>query len=215
MKNPGTNSIYRGGWALSRFIFDYFTRWEIYGTENIPKEGPFLLAGNHASFFDPPAFGSACPRELHYFARSTLFVGRFGNLIRQCRAIPVDRDGGNDLQAFREVFKVLRSGGGLLVFPEGTRSDDGALREARPGVGMIAVRAKVPIIPARIHGSFRIFSRHHKLPDLKNRLSVVYGPPLDVADLDPGDTAPRRFLTISQRVLDAIGQLNPPPRQEV
>lgn len=214
MKYDGT-PLYTYSQAALRGIWDLFTGCEAYGMENVPANGPFLLACNHASFLDPPVFGAYSPRALHYFARKTLFIGPFGKLIRKYNAIPIDRDGQSDLHAFREVFKVLKSGGCLLVFPEGTRTSDGRLQTARPGLGMIAARAGVPIVPARIHGSFRIYSRHRKLPDLLNPMSVVFGRAIDPATIDPGKNDPDRFRKISQAVLDKIAELKPEPHHHV
>ncbi|MEM9226795.1 MAG: lysophospholipid acyltransferase family protein, partial [Verrucomicrobiota bacterium] len=170
MKPPAdATPLYRLSWMGLRGLLNTFHRWEVYGAENVPMSGPFILAGNHASFYDPPVFGVGCPRALTYFARSTLFKGTVGKIIRAHNAVPVDRDSG-DLAAFRTVFGILKGGGGLLVFPEGTRTNDGHLQSAKPGLGMIAARTGAPIVPARIHGSFRIFNRHMKVPDLDNRL---------------------------------------------
>ncbi len=207
--------VYRFGWTLLHGIYHSLHRWEVYGRENIPNTGPFLLACNHVSFLDPPLFGAASPRALHYFARNTLFVGALGKLIRAYNAIPLDRDGGNDIAAFRQVFSILKNDGGLLVFPEGTRSPDGKLQEAKAGIGMIAARAGVPVIPARVFGTYEMLSRHMKRPDLLRPATVVIGPAIHVPDIDPGKGDPERFLKISRSILGGIGELQLPPQTEV
>ena len=113
-----------------------FHRFQIEGLENVPEEGAFLLAANHLSFLDPPALGCRLPRNLHYFARDSLFKGLLGMFIRSLNSIPVNRSQ-LDLATLRRVLKVLKEGHPLLVFPEGTRSEDGRLGEGKKGVGML------------------------------------------------------------------------------
>lgn len=194
-------------------LLGWFRLWndlQVAGVENVPEEGPFLLACNHASFLDPPVFAVACPRELHFFARKTLWKGAFGNLITNLNAIPIDRDGERDLQAFRRVFSTLKEGGSLLVFPEGTRSPDGELHEGKKGVGMIACRAGAPVVPARIFGSYEMWSRHKKLPNLTADLGVSFGPPIPLEDYDPGKEDPARYETAAARIMAGIAALKNP-----
>ncbi|MBK1857851.1 lysophospholipid acyltransferase family protein [Cerasicoccus arenae] len=193
-----------GGW------FRIWNELEVAGTYHVPMTGPFLLACNHASFLDPPAFAAACPRELHFFARKTLWKGFFGTLISNLNAIPIDRDGERDMQAFRHVFSALKEGGALLVFPEGTRTPDGELHAGKKGVGMIACRGEVPVVPARIFGSYEMWNRHHKFPRLTRPLGVSFGPPIPVAEYDPGKKDPKRYETAAARIMAGIAALEDP-----
>ncbi|MEO0794116.1 MAG: lysophospholipid acyltransferase family protein [Verrucomicrobiota bacterium] len=191
----------------------WFRIWndlQVAGTGHLPKEGSFLLACNHASFLDPPVFAAACPRELHFFARKTLWKGAFGSLITKLNAIPIDRDGERDLEAFRRVFATLKAGGALLVFPEGTRTPDGELHDGKKGVGLIACRAQVPVVPARIFGSYEMWNRHHKLPRPLKPLRVGFGPPIPAATYDPGKSEPERYQVAVQRIMDGIAQIEDP-----
>lgn len=178
------------------------------GVENIPTSGPFLLVCNHASFIDPPAFAAACPRELHFFARKTLWKGLLAPIITSLNSIPIDRDGEGDLQAFRRVFDVLDKGGALLVFPEGTRTRDGNLQPAKKGIAMMACRARVPVIPARVFGSYEVLSRHRKFPNLRQPMHVSFGPALLPDEFDPGKSDPERYNKVSATIMDAIGRLS-------
>lgn len=131
------------------------TGWSVVGRDRVPREGGLIVASNHISFWDPPLVGSACPRELHYLAKDELFRAPvLGSLIRAFNAIPIRR-GMADLAGLSRAIDVVRSGGALLLFPEGTRMRDGELHPARPGVGMIAVNADAPIVPCYISGSNR------------------------------------------------------------
>jgi len=211
---PGMKPFYRGCWQWLLDWFRLFNGLEVAGREHIPPDGPFLLACNHASFVDPPVFAAACPRELHFFARKTLFKGPMGTLITKLNSIPIDRDGERDLEAFRRVFAVLRDGGALLVFPEGTRTHDGALQAGKKGVGLIACRAQVPVAPARIFGSYEMWNRHQKFPRVFTPLGVRFGPPIPVEQYDGGKRDPNRYQAAADRIMEAIAAL-PDPRTAV
>ena len=147
--------FYRFAQELSFLYFKVFHRFELKGLENVPKNGPFILASNHQSFLDPPALGCRLPRDLHYFARNTLFVGPLGFIIKNLNSIPVNRDH-LDLKTLRLVLQVLSSGEPLLVFPEGTRTETGKLGLPQKGIGLLVSKANVPVLPAKIAGAYSI-----------------------------------------------------------
>src|SRR5687767_7107819 len=137
-----------------RVMFDMFFRGEVVGLDNLPKHGGFLLAANHASLLDPPMIGCHISRQIAFFARKTLWKGRIASWwLTTVGTIPVDRDGGQDVSAIKRVLKALKEERGLILFPEGTRTLDGNLQPAKPGVGFIAIKTQVPVIPVRIFGS--------------------------------------------------------------
>ena len=183
-----------------------FHRFQIEGLENVPKEGAFLLASNHLSFLDPPALGCRLPRNLHYFARDSLFKGLLGMFIRSLNSIPVNRSQ-LDLATLRRVLKVLKDGHPLLVFPEGTRSEDGSLGEGKKGVGMLVAKSQVPVLPARIFGSYEIMGKGKAVPRIGRKLRLRYGPLLKFSELDPGGKGGERYEKISQSVMDAIREI--------
>ena len=197
---------YRAAQAISFLYFKLFHRFRVLGLENTPEEGAFLLASNHISFFDPPALGCRLPRDLHYFARSSLFRGVFGKLIKALNSIPLDREGA-DITSFKRALKVLDKGSPLLVFPEGTRSPNGNLQPAKRGIGLLACKAKAPVLPARIFGSFEAFGKKRTCPKLGTRITIVYGPLLAIEDIDPGTRAGKRFDQIAENIMQAIADL--------
>jgi 1-acyl-sn-glycerol-3-phosphate acyltransferase len=147
------------------------------GTQHIPATGPVLLVANHASFIDPPLVGGVAPRQLNFLAKSDLFrIPLFGGLIRRLNAHPLRREGG-DAGALRAALRILKEGGALLVFPEGTRSEGGDLGPAKPGAGMLAVLGGAPVIPVYIEGSGRAWPRGRRFPRRAN-VTVTFGPPL-------------------------------------
>ena len=129
---------------------------DVKGMERIPRTGPFILASNHGSFWDPPVLATAMPREIHFLAKSTLFeIPLFGALIRSVNALPIRR-GANDPAGITRAIDTLARGGVLLLFPEGGRMKDGRLHPARPGLGLIEAQARVPIVPVYVRGTNRI-----------------------------------------------------------
>jgi 1-acyl-sn-glycerol-3-phosphate acyltransferase len=198
--------FYRTAQFLSYSYYRLFHRFRIEGMENVPSRGAFLLASNHLSFLDPPALGCQLPRNLHYFARDTLFKGPLGFLIRSLNSIPVNRDQ-LDLGTLRKVLKVLGEGHPLLVFPEGTRSEDGLLGEGKKGVGMLLAKSKVPVLPVRIFGSYEIMGKGKIVPRIGRKLRLRYGSLLELDQLDPGGKGGERYEKISQSIMNAISEI--------
>lgn len=195
---------------LIRCIHGTSFRGQAYGLENLPKKGGFMIASNHSSHLDPPIIGGLIPKQVCFFARKTLWKpGLASWWLDGVGTIPVDRDGGTDVTAIRRVLGALKNDKVIILFPEGTRSPDGNLQTAKPGVGLLACRTGVPVVPARIFGSFRAFGRDGKLR-LGTPVSVVYGKPLSPADYDQEDFGKDRYQKASQRIMDAVAQLHLP-----
>jgi 1-acyl-sn-glycerol-3-phosphate acyltransferase len=129
---------------------------DVKGLEHLPASGPYIVASNHGSFWDPPVLATSLGHEVHFLAKSTLFeVPVFGALIRSVNAIPIRR-GANDPAGITRTVATLARGGVLLLFPEGGRMKDGRLHPARPGLGLIEAQARVPIVPVFVRGTNRI-----------------------------------------------------------
>jgi len=122
-------------------------RWRVTGRENIPKTGGVILAPNHVSYADPPVVGAAVSRRVRFMAKSELFrIPALGTIIRNVGAFPV-KQATADRSALRKAIELLETGEVVCIFPEGTRSLGGTLLKAELGIAMIAVKAKVPIVP--------------------------------------------------------------------
>jgi 1-acyl-sn-glycerol-3-phosphate acyltransferase len=144
-------------WGIGRFtvqpLVKLFVPLRVYGTERIPRHGGVVLALNHFSWIDPPAFGAACPRTIHYMAKVEAHsVPGLGQLIRTFGAFSVRR-GESDREAVRYMRQVVREGHALGLFAEGTRQRSDVPGEVQPGAAMVALQEDVPIVPAAIHGS--------------------------------------------------------------
>jgi 1-acyl-sn-glycerol-3-phosphate acyltransferase len=146
------------------------------GLENIPPAGACILAPNHISNFDPVMIGLYTPRHAFFMAKSELFRNAFLRwFIRQWGAFPVER-GQRDAWALQQAGRVLASGQMLCMFPEGTRSKNGAiLGKGKPGTAKLALEYSAPVLPTAIWGTHQI-----KLGK-RNRITVQIGEPLDLA----------------------------------
>lgn len=210
------NFSYRLGWSLFRVMFAVYFRWRVFNPERVPRTGGVILASNHSSFLDPPLVGSGLPRGINYLARESLF--RFpgiGALLRSWNAVPVDRDGGG-AAGLREILNRLLAGGGIILFPEGTRTRDGKLQPARSGIGLTVVKSDVPVIPVRTFGTFEAYGRNHKFPR-PYRVMVKYGRPMKFEALraEAKTCSKPRLKEIYQEVADKlmaeIAKLEPRP----
>ncbi len=146
--------------------------------------GGMLLASNHQSFLDPVLVGMVFREPIHFLARKTLFeVPAFGWMIDNLNAHPVVRESA-DTRALLTMLKVLRGGGKLLMFPEGTRTRDGSLAEFKTGAAAVALRVGVPVMPVCVEGAFEAWPRTRALPR-PARIAVAFGELIDGA----GDSA--------------------------
>jgi 1-acyl-sn-glycerol-3-phosphate acyltransferase len=150
---PSKAKVNRLYWFCHGLINVYMytlCRLKLSGTKYIPRDGGLIIASNHIAGADPFLLGSTVPRELWFMAKKELFeVPIQGKFIAKVNAYPVDRFG-FDLEVIKTSIKYLKEGKALIMFPEGTRSKDGQIKEGKIGVGMLARKAGVPIVPAYI-----------------------------------------------------------------
>ena len=179
-------------WACKSFcelVLKVLFRCKVSGIQHVPKKGGFILACNHISFLDPVVAGGCCPRAVHYMARDTLFKNFFfGALISHLNTFPVKR-GSADIGALREAIRRVRDGDGLLVFPEGTRNAAQDLGQTKQGVGFLATKLGVPVVPAFIKGTEKALPKGKRGMRLC-RIEVRYGQAIRIPrDMNREDAA--------------------------
>jgi 1-acyl-sn-glycerol-3-phosphate acyltransferase len=184
--------------SLANAVLGALSGWEVRNAGVIPREGGLIVASNHISFWDPPLVGSALPRGPWFLAKEELFsTPVLGPVIRSVQAIPIRR-GTADLSGMARAIDLLRRGEALLMFPEGSRMRDGELHPARPGVGMMAVTADVPIASCYISGS----NRQKEWWNRKARVRISFGPARTWRELAGDGEASGRALY--QKVGDGV-----------
>ncbi len=190
------------GYSLSKAIAKTFFSYRVFGAENMIEEGPCIIAANHCSYLDPPLVGVAFRRGIHYLARKSLLdVPVLGPILPELNVIPVDQKNA-DRSALMGAIRVVRNGGAVLIFPEGTRSLDGQLQEAQPGIGMIAAKSGAPIVPVAIRGSFEILPRGAMIPK-SGQISLSIGAPLQMRSV----SETRDYGKASAQVVKEISRL--------
>ncbi|PYJ30850.1 MAG: 1-acyl-sn-glycerol-3-phosphate acyltransferase [Verrucomicrobia bacterium] len=170
------------------------------------QKGPAILAMNHQSYLDPPLAGTTCDRAIYFLTRRTLLdAPLLGWLLPKLNVIPVNQEG-VDRGAIKALIRLLKAGNGVLVFPEGSRTLDGKLQPAEPGLGLVIAKTLAPVVPMRIFGA------HEALPRGGGSLSfvpitIVIGEPIFFSAVDLFPSGKNLYRRLSERVMDAIAAL--------
>ena len=197
-------AFYWLAWSVVQFAITVLYRFRRFNLERVPTSGPVLLVANHQSHLDPPLV-AFCVRRRQYrpLARESLFKAKlFGGAIRALNAVPL-RENEGDLGAIRTAIDLLRDGEPVCIFPEGSRTHDGAMHEFKRGVTVLLRRADCMIVPLAIEGAYDAFPRHRKFPRLFGaHVAIMAGEPIDSKVLmrDGPDEALRRL----EREIDAM-----------
>jgi len=161
--------------ALLRIVF----RVRVTGVEHLPSTGPVLIAGNHTGFLDGPVVFVLLPRPSAFLVKSELYDTPLKRVLEFARQIPVRR-GSPDRTALRRALAVLRAGGVLGVFPEGTRGE-GRLESVQHGIGYLALRAGCPVVPVVCVGTAEALPKGRKMPRWRTPVTVAFGPAFEIS----------------------------------
>jgi 1-acyl-sn-glycerol-3-phosphate acyltransferase len=202
-------------YKISRFLFwlglKIWNRFQVFGGNNMPPQGGVIIASNHASFLDPPIVGCALRRYVRFLARDTLFQSGIGAWwARNVGVVCIDRNRG-DIAAFKAALSVLKAGGVLCLFPEGTRTLDGNLQSPKVGIGFLIMKAEVPVVPVYVEGSFAAFPKGAKWIS-PAKILVHYGPkitPAEFRQLDSGEERKDIYNKAAELVMAKIAELKP------
>ena len=159
---------------ITNIFLKLFFKVEVINYHKVPLEGPAIFCANHNSMLDMFFLGFKLNRWIYWMAKEELFknpVAAF--LYRKLGAFSVKR-GAGDVGSVKKAYKLLNEGKIVGIFPQGTRIDPAKLENARvkSGAAMIAVNSGVPIIPAAVKGSYKLFSK----------MSVIYGDPFFISN---------------------------------
>lgn len=172
-----SRAVYLTVRALLTVIFVMYNRLRIEGKENLPSEGPFVLAPVHRSYVDSPIAACVTRRRMRFMGKDSVWKYRpIGWISSMLGAFPVTR-GSVDREALRRGIAVLQAGEPLVLFPEGERKSGPVIQPMFDGAVYIASKAQVPIIPVGIGGSEKVMPKKAKFP-YPRRLHVVIGAPL-------------------------------------
>jgi 1-acyl-sn-glycerol-3-phosphate acyltransferase len=180
-----------------------FLGWKHSGSEHIPASGGVIIASNHLSYLDPPLVCSGTKREVHFLAKKELFGKWYSPvLISNLNTIPVRR-GRFDRASYLKAIEIARRGDVLVLFPEGTRSKDGKLREGKTGAAKISIEAGVPVVPACIRNSNRI----KQVLFSADRVEVRFGKPIYPSEFDSVQPEKEKLAQYTAEIMRRIGEL--------
>ncbi|MGW3655655.1 lysophospholipid acyltransferase family protein [Streptomyces sp. NPDC005151] len=185
-------------------------RPRIEGLEHIPEHGAAIVAGNHLSFSDHFLMPAIIKRRITFLAKAEYFTGPGlkGRLtaafFRSAGQIPVDRSGKDAGQAaIREGLGVLSKGELLGIYPEGTRSHDGRLYKGRVGVAVMALKARVPVVPCAMVGTFEIQPPGRVVPRIK-QVTIRFGEPLEFSRYAGMEDQKAAIRAVTDEIMYAI-----------
>ena len=200
--------LIRGFFCLTyRLLF----RLRVEKIGDVPAEGPAIIIANHASTWDPPLAACGFKRPAHFMAKAELFkMPVLGFVLPRIKVFPVRR-GTADRRAIKTALDVLQRGEVLALFPEGTRSKDGILKEAEPGAAMFALRSQAPVIPVALINTHRMLKKGSRFAPL----TVRVGPPVDLSEFY-GKKASSDVLTqAGEKMMQALADLLPPEQKPI
>ena len=165
----------------SRRWMKWYFSMEMAGLENVPRDGQFILAANHQSYLDAlfvlQGFEKDVFKNMRFFAKEEHVKGSFTKFLARKHGVVVLRM--NKVKdSIMKLGEVLRDGRSLMIFPEGTRTNDGELNEFRPTFAIFSLALNIPILPVCIDGAFDAMPKHQKMPSRKP-IKVTYLPMID------------------------------------
>ena len=170
---------------IVKFINKRYVRPTYEGLENIPKDGAYILAGNHIHLLDPGPIMSVTNRHIHFLAKSSLFKFPQSLIFNHMGLIPVNRDN-KDREAYEKAIEYLNNGEIIGIYPEGTRERGRGLLPFKTGAVRMAYETNTPIIPFATIGKYRPF---------KKGLIVRFGTPYIVKkDIDKSNEELREIV---------------------
>ena len=186
-------------YPITWFVSFLFYPISIQGQKNIPRRGGFIFASNHISNLDPVLLGMTAMsvgRPLHYLAKDSLFKNKIlAFVISNLGAFPIKRASA-DKDALKNCLKLLKTGAALVVFPEGTRKAREKSKNVLPGVGFLAVKSQVPVIPVRVVGSDAVLPPGKKFPT-RRRIHIYIGPAITLSSRDD-------YQTVANQIQETI-----------
>ena len=210
--------FYHPGSAIIGFVSRLLWGARIDGAEHLPRSGPFILVANHCSNLDPLmmgwASGNQIGRVVHFMAKVEMRRWPIIGWLATQSGVYFVRRGERDRAAQQFSLAALAGGRPIAIFPEGTRSRTGHLREGKPGAALIAMRSGAPIVPAAVSGTHRIFPGRSRWPR-PARVRIRIGEPFTLPHQPSGRLERAALAEGTERIMSAIEQLLPEGQRRV
>lgn len=205
-------------WVFKFVIIGPVARWYLRprwtGRENLPRTGPFLLAGNHMTMIDPAVISMGVPRQVIFVAKSKYYTGTslkrrvLAWFLRAIGQVPIDpASAATASPALDTAGRILREGGVVALFPEGTRSPDGRLYRGRTGVMRLALPLGIPVIPVAVRGTREVRLPGQAQPR-RGRVSITYDAPFDLSPWAGRPEDPAAWREATDALMARLGELS-------
>ncbi len=192
--------------TLLRGALRIFGDWKVEGLENVPPMGPLIIVSNHQSNMDPPILAASIPRKINFMAKRGLFRNPAASqFFKAYGAFPLN-ESGNDLGAIQRSVRMLDRDAAIGIFPEGTRSP-GGMRRAIPGIAVIALRSRAPILPVGIVGT-EVIGPPWQVVMPKGAFTIRIGQPFTIPHME-GAIVRGQFEAITTMIMERVAALLP------
>ncbi len=198
-------------WLLVNAVGRLLFRYRVEGREQVPARGGLLIAANHASYVDIPFMGAAVRRRMWFLGRQDLFLPGLRPVIEWLGWIPIRQDR-LDREGFDKAIRLIQDGKIVVIYPEGTRTPDGALKRGKPGIGVIVAETGCPVIPAYLSGTRAVLPPGGRWMSM-HPVRVTFGAPIDFTDAAQRGSGKEFYQHVSRTVMSRIadlGQVAPP-----
>jgi len=187
-------SLYNNLKKIARVVFKFLYKINVYGEKNIENQGNIIICANHIHNFDTIIISLVYPEQIFWMAKKQLFKYKIpAYFLEKLGAFPVDREEA-DLSTFKKSLSVLKNNGVLGIFPEGTRVKTVDIENAKPGVGLIAIKSRANVLPIFIEGTYKPFSK----------INVYIGELIDLSDYHNKKVSKDDYLLVSKKILKSI-----------
>lgn len=191
--------------AIGIVLLRIFYRIQAENREQIPLQGPLIVAANHFSYMDPIVLQAMFPRRISFMMTELYYKGRGKWFFQLLHCICVKENGSN-IAALRKGLEVLKKKSVLGIFPEGGVSREGRLQEGDPGIGFLVVKSGVPVIPVFISGTYEALPKGAKLPKI-SRIKVIFGRPLVFDNIENRENK-KGIVEITRSIMEQIEKLS-------
>jgi 1-acyl-sn-glycerol-3-phosphate acyltransferase len=209
---PRATWFFAPGSVITRGLVRLLGTLRVEGLEHVPRDGAFLLVGNHVSNFDPPTVGATVGnltgRVIHFMSKEELRHWPLIGWLASQSGVFFVRRGEGDRAAHRTALAHLAAGRPVALFPEGHRSQTGIMREARQGAALLAIRSGAPLLPVGITGTHGIFPNHTHVPH-RSDVTVRVGEPFHVVHRAEGRIPREELTAATETIMRHIAQLVP------
>ncbi len=172
------------------------------GRDTVPAEGPLLFVGNHVGFLDGPLLPAYSPRVVSMLVKREMFTGPLGRFLTAIGHIPITREGAGDRDALAAATAVLKAGGAVGIFPEGTRGR-GDVSQVQQGAAWLALQTGATVVPVAFLGTRTTGRSIGSMPRWRSRVAVVFGAPLELAS-GGGRSGRERLAAASAQIQQAL-----------